>query len=153
MLHQFVATISPDYSLMRTGGIRHNLFFLDDGDTGKYYRLIALFGFDIISSLFSTLTLIYRGWTARAWGSDVFQANPCDPETGLPMNYTPLWLWGTLTGLAFGQPPLSGWLMGVCFLLALAVLPPPRSRLELVIRLAATLSPAVTFALERANAE
>jgi hypothetical protein len=123
------------------------------GETQTYFRLIGLFGFERARFPF------LDSYTNLSWldcarqGVDVFRTNPCDPETGLPMNYTPVWLLGTWTGLGIWATPWVGATHCLVFLLVLCLLPVPRSDTEQVIRLAATLSPAVAFALERGNAE
>jgi hypothetical protein len=98
------------------------------------------------------------GWLA-AWecarqGVDVIPLDPCDV---LQRGYSssPLWL---ALGLALAVAPLGttdtaavGWVLGLSFIVSLALLPAPRGYGEQVLVTAATLSTMVVFALERAN--
>jgi hypothetical protein len=81
-------------------------------------------------------------------GVDVYVANPCDVD--VLFSNSPLWLRLVfLPGKEWTNP--VGLCLAISFFLALAVLPPPDSGRELLPRLAATLSPVTTFAVERAN--
>ena len=80
---------------------------------------------------------------------DVYVNKPCDILNDL-LNYSPLWVrFSFLPGKEWTNP--LGLCLAISFFLALAVLPPPRSAMELLPRLIATLSPVTTFAVERGN--
>lgn len=101
----------------------------------------------------SFLDLRYIFADAECWrkGIDVYLSDPCDP-LGRLLGYSPLWL-----RLAFlpsqAWTPVFGAIIDVLFLMSLAAFPPPQRRGEFLISLAATLSPPVAFALQRANVD
>ncbi|MGH7033398.1 MAG: hypothetical protein ACREFL_06690 [Stellaceae bacterium] len=89
-------------------------------------------------------------WTCHRLGTDVAVSDPCDLMRR-PFNYGPLWL--PLAHLAPG-PGFGDWLgwgCGVLFILSLFALPSAQSLFETALRVAATLSTMVVFALERGN--
>jgi hypothetical protein len=84
-----------------------------------------------------------------AQGVKVYLPNDCS----LLFQYSPMWL-------IFPAPPGSpgwiiffGFLFAVLFLAALACLPPPRTRTEFLVRLAATVSSGTILLLERGNVD
>jgi hypothetical protein len=89
-------------------------------------------------------------WTCHRLGIDVAVSDPCDLMRR-PFNYGPLWL--PLAHLAPGSGfgDWLGWGCGVLFILSLFALPPAQSLFETALRVAATLSTMVVFALERGN--
>ena len=90
--------------------------------------------------------------TVECWraGIDVYVRNPCDAENRA-WPYSPLMLRLWFLPTASALLPLVGGLLGLCFLLSQALLPQAGRRRELLLVLAALLSPSVVFAIERAN--
>ena len=83
-------------------------------------------------------------------GLDVYAINPCDALGRLHV-YSPLWLHlGVLPVTTAWTGPV-GLTLDVLFLGSLVTLPPARRPLGLLMILLATVSPAVAYALERAN--
>jgi hypothetical protein len=81
---------------------------------------------------------------------DVIISNPCD-VLARGYNYSPFWM--TIDWIPLSQPDRN-WLgvtLGVTFLISLAALPPALSLTETALRIGATLSTVVVFAIERAN--
>ena len=115
----------------------------------SYYRVLAFIGIDPFRFPFLDLQGVLSWVECWQRGVDVYATNPCD-VLGRVMTYSPLWLLLTfLPGKEWTN--LLGLCLAISFFLALAVLPPPRSGWELVLRLIATLSPVTTYAVERAN--
>ena len=97
------------------------------GEAQAYFSLMRQFGFENHQFPFiDTFTNLSWLDCARI-GVDVFRINPCDTETGLPMNYMPVWLLGSRTGLGIWATPWVGAAQGLMFVFALCFLPPPRS--------------------------
>jgi hypothetical protein len=114
-----------------------------------YYRVFKFIGIAPLRYPFLDLQFILASVHCWQQGIDVYVNDPCD-VLGRPFDYSPLWLRFTfLPGTNWTNP--LGLCLIVAFLLALAILPPPRSARELLLRLAATLSPITTFAVERGN--
>jgi hypothetical protein len=92
----------------------------------------------------------------KCWieGVDVYVNNTCYTVwPNLGFNYSPLWLRVTFLRFADGRTNLFGVTIGVLFFLSLALLPPPRTKLDFGIRLLATMSSATALAVERANTD
>jgi hypothetical protein len=90
-------------------------------------------------------------WTK---GVDVYLNNTCSHSfTNATFNYSPLWLRVTFLRFADGWTNIFGLAFAALFFLSLALLPPPRTRLDFGISLLATLSSATALALERANTD
>ena len=71
----------------------------------------------------------------KCWneGVNVYISNPCDRffPRGVGFNYSPLWLRVTFLRFADGRTNLFGITIGALFFLSLALLPPPRTKLDL----------------------
>jgi hypothetical protein len=83
-------------------------------------------------------------------GYDPLVDNPCDPW-GRAMFYPRVWLLLRVTGLAQRHTVLFGAVVVTVFVLSLLLLLPRLSLVEGVVVAAAACSPAVMFAVERAN--
>jgi hypothetical protein len=77
-------------------------------------------------------------------------ANPCD-LLGRPHVYPPLWLHLDVLPITTAWTAPVGLLLDLAFLASLPFLPPARRPYGVLIMTAAVLSPAVAYALERAN--
>jgi hypothetical protein len=114
-----------------------------------YYRVLGFIGIPPLRYPFLDFENVLSWVDCWQRGVDVYVNNPCD-IFGRVLDYSPLWLRFTfLPGEEWTNT--FGLCLAVSFFLALAVLPPPRSGGELLPRLAITLSPVTTFAVERAN--
>jgi hypothetical protein len=114
-----------------------------------YYRVFKFIGMAPLRYPFLDLEFILASVDCWQQGIDVYVNDPCD-VLGRPFDYSPVWLRFTfLPGKDWTNQ--LGLFLSVSFFLALAILPSPRSARELLLRLAATLSPITTFAVERGN--
>jgi hypothetical protein len=87
-------------------------------------------------------------------GVDVYIDNiRCLPLPNTGFNYSPLLLRLTFIRFAYGWTNLFGFSFAVLFFLSLSLLPPPRTKIDFVITLLASLSSATAFAVERANTD
>ncbi len=145
----------------------------------KSYRVIAplaaLLAFFALTALYAlgdreTYTAILRFWgiapgafgpfldmhgLTAAWrchhlGIDVVAHDSCD-LMDRSFNYSPLWLSLAPFRLADHAGDALGWGTGLLFLLSLFLLPPPVRKGEVALRLLASLSTMVVFAVERGN--
>jgi hypothetical protein len=89
-------------------------------------------------------------WRCHHLGLDVVVHDPCD-VMDRSFNYSPLWLSLAPFSLADHAGTALGWGTGLLFLLSLFLLPPPARLREVFIRLLASLSTMVVFAVERGN--
>jgi hypothetical protein len=118
-------------------------------EPASYYRVLAFIGIPVSQYPFLDFQFILASVECWRHGINVYDHDPCD-VLNRAFNYPPLWL-------RFAFLPGKDWtsLIGLClaasFLLALAVLPPPRSWKEVLPRLVAALSPVTAYAVERAN--
>src|SRR5260370_17740693 len=114
-----------------------------------YYRVFKLIGIAPLRYPFLDLQFILASVDCWQQGIDVYVNDPCD-VLGRSFDYSPLWLrFAFLPGKDWTNP--LGLFLSVSFFLALAILPSPCSPTELLLHLAATLSPITTFAVERGN--
>jgi hypothetical protein len=91
-------------------------------------------------------------WDCARQGIDIMAANPCDP-LARPYNLSPFWI--TIDWIPLGLKD-RGWFgccVGATFFLSLGALPAAKSWPEMLLRLAATLSPMVVLAVERSNVD
>jgi hypothetical protein len=115
----------------------------------SYYYVLRFIGIQPFRYPFLDLQIIPASVECWQHGIDVYDYNPCD-VLNRTFSYSPLWLYFTFL-------PGKDWTnsLGLClsasFILALAILPAPLSKRELMLRLVATLSPVTTFAVERGN--
>jgi hypothetical protein len=85
-------------------------------------------------------------------GLDVYLTNPCD-ALGRVHVYTPLWYRLGFLPIDTSWTPVIGFALALVFAASLLLLPPGRDWRAAGMICAATLSPAVDFALERGNAD
>ncbi len=85
-------------------------------------------------------------------GLDVYLSNPCD-VLGRVHVYTPLWFRFAVLPIDTSWTPVLGFALALVFAASLLLLPPGRDGRAVGLICAATLSPAVGFALERGNAD
>lgn len=100
---------------------------------------------------FLDLRYIFAGVECWEKGVNVYLFNPCDP-LGRPHGYSPLWLrFAFLPSQSW--TPVAGIVIDLLFALSLAAFPPPQSRGELAVSLAAVFAPPIAFAVQRANVD
>jgi len=87
-----------------------------------------------------------------AAGIDVIAANPCDLWQR-PHVYSPLWLALTPTGLTSAATLPAGFVLGLCYIGTLFLLPRPAGAGAILLSAVAAVSPAVLAALERGNSD
>lgn len=123
---------------------------LASGDTNTYQNILAAFGLFDESRLFLDTHAILSAVECHRAGMDVIRANPCD-LLERPHVYGSAWL-------LLGVFPLDrtwtipiGACLDLTFLAALCALPQAFRKREAVVLAFAYLSPAVLFALIRAN--
>jgi hypothetical protein len=85
-------------------------------------------------------------------GMDVILANPCD-ILQRPYNYSPFWLSFVWVPLGGDDRVAVGLVVDIALLISLSALPAPQSRSEMLLRVVASVSTMVVFALERANTD
>ncbi len=98
---------------------------------------------------FGDLGAVLRAGACWREGVNVYAPSTC--MHGGVYNYSPFLLRATYLPLGLQDQMPGGIILGVVFLAALAWLPAPQSRAELLIRICATCSESVIFVLERAN--
>ncbi len=87
-------------------------------------------------------------------GVDVYANNTCYTEwVGGKFNYSPLWLRATFLPLGAEWVVPFALSLAALFFASQSLLPRPKTRFELAVRLAATLSGATITCVERANAD
>ncbi len=120
------------------------------GDHSAYDRLLSLWGIRPFSFPFVDLSGSLAAWECARKGIDVVIADPCD-VLNRGYNFSPFWMDIASIPLRQLQRVAVGLVLGVAFLVSLAALPPPLSRSEAALRIVATLSTMVVYAIERAN--
>src|SRR3977135_16794 len=120
------------------------------GDRGSYFALLEYWGIEPFRFPFLDISGSLAVWECARQGLDVIVSDPCD-VLQRSYSYSPIWMSWSMVPLGLADTPAVGWISSLVFLLSLPVLPRPRRRFELVLTLLATLSPAVVFAVERAN--
>jgi hypothetical protein len=119
-------------------------------EPGSYYRILQFVGNRPLTYPFLDFQAVLSAVDCWQHGIDVYFDNTCVRDIFNRFTYSPVWLrFAFLPGEEWTNP--LGLCLAISFFLALAVLPPPRSTKELLLRLIATLSPVTTFAVERAN--
>jgi hypothetical protein len=120
------------------------------GAQSVYHELLTLWGIPSFRFPFVDVDGSLAAWECARKGVDVILMNPCDIlERGY--NYSPFWMTIDWIPLDRSDRIAVGITLGIVFLVSLSVLPPPRSGIEMALRLAAVLSTMVVFAVERAN--
>ena len=122
------------------------------GDHGIYDHLLRYWGIKPFQSPFVDLHDILSAAECHRAGIDVFQSNPCD-VLNRPMIYSPVWFYLMPAPLGAATTMAGGVVLNLLFIATLPVLLRPRSRGELLIYCAASLSTMVVYALERGNAD
>src|SRR5215472_16676652 len=103
----------------------------------SYYYVLRFIGIRPFGYPFLDLQIVPASVECWQHGIDVYDYNPCD-VLNRTFAYSPLWLYFTfLPGKDWTNS--LGLCLSVSFVLALAILPAPRSRKELLLRLLATL--------------
>lgn len=120
------------------------------GAHATYQHLLTLWGVQPFRFPFVDVDGSLSAWDCARRGIDVIVADPCDV---LRRGYTYGPIWMNIDWIPLGRTDLAwvGLALGTTFLASLAALPPPLSRTETMLRIAAVLSTMVVFAVERAN--
>jgi len=124
------------------------LYLLGHKDT--YMVILSGYGIFPFRFPFVDISGSLAVWDCTRLGIDVVVHDPCD-VLGRPYNYSPLWMAFSFIPLGTGETGPVGWVLGLLFILSLALLPPARRPWELVLVVLATNSTMVVFAVERAN--
>jgi hypothetical protein len=120
------------------------------GNHALYDDILRWYGVVPFRFPFVDISGSLAAWECTRQGVDVILSNPCDVlQRGY--NYSPLWMAAASIPLGVHDTPAVGWSLDLLFIASLALLPPPRRPLEMMLVLTATLSTMVVFALERAN--
>jgi hypothetical protein len=120
------------------------------GDGDLYESILTAYGVVPFQFPFVDVSGSLAAWECTRHGIDVILSDPCD-VLHRGYTYSPLWLAAAGVPLNFADTTAVGWTLDLLFILSLALLPPPKCRVGLLLVLAATLSSMVVFALERAN--
>jgi hypothetical protein len=120
------------------------------GDHALYKDILQWYGVVPFRFPFVDISGSLAAWECTRQGVDVILSDPCDVlQRGY--NYSPLWMAAAPIPLGVDDTQAVGWGLDLLFIGSLALLPPPRRPLEMMLMLTATLSTMVVFALERAN--
>ena len=122
------------------------------GCADAYNDLVHVLGGYTGDAPFSDLDTTLSWMECYRQGVDVFVSNPCD-VLGRIMVYSPIWLLGGYLHLNTRWTPVVGVGLDLVFLVSLVLLPPARTWRGTLVIVAATLSNAVVFAVELANAD
>ena len=121
------------------------------GARDDYHVFWSVLGVDSFRFPFLDAHNFLASMQCHRQGIDVFQDNPCD-VLNRPHDYSPLWLWlGDVMPVDTGMTVAAGSLLCLSFLAALFLLPPPRDRVSAAWLVAASVSSATAFAVERGN--
>ena len=145
---RFLARIAPSLAGLLALAVFAGLWA--GGAQAVYTHLLTLWGIIPYQYPFLDLDGALAAWDCSRKGIDVILADPCDVlQRGY--NYPPFWM--TIDWIPLGRPDRIGvgMALGATFLLSLSALPPPLSRTETWLRIAAVLSTMVVFAVERGN--
>jgi hypothetical protein len=118
-----------------------------------YMTLLSLWGVDVgfIPYIpFVDFSETLAAWQCHRLGVDVYLADPCD-LLGRPHAYPPAWFIGAYTGLGPADISWLGPLLVVAFIVTVVLFSNARTYGEAAVYLAALLSQASVFAMERAN--
>ncbi len=122
------------------------------GLDGAYRQILMAWGVVAFPAPFLDFSNSLAAWDCARLGFDVIQTNPCD-ILGRPYNYAPVWMAFDWIPLTQTDLPAVGVALDMAFFLSLAALPTARDGRELTLRIAAAISGAVAFAVERANVD
>jgi hypothetical protein len=117
-----------------------------------YPELMRVWGVSAFDFPFLDLHAVISALECKRQGFDVMQSNPCD-ALGRPNVYSPLWLEASILPIDHRWLAPAGVALDLLFILALFRLPAPATRGGMVVILAASLSPVIGYALERANVD
>jgi hypothetical protein len=120
------------------------------GHNDAYMTVLRFWGIFPFRFPFVDISYSLAAWDCTRLGIDVVEQDPCD-VLGRAYTYSPLWMAGSFIPLGTGATAKVGWVLGLLFILSLALLPPVRRPWELVLVVLAANSTMVVFAVERAN--
>jgi hypothetical protein len=120
------------------------------GHQATYLALLRLYGIDPFRSPFLDISGVLAAWDCTRLGLDVVVHDSCD-VLGRAFNNSPFWVAGAFIPLGRSATGILGWILGLCFILSLPLMPSARRPKELVLTVLATVSTMVVFAVERAN--
>ena len=120
------------------------------GHNDAYIAILSLWGIFPFRFPFVDISGSLAAWDCTRLGIDVVERDPCD-VLGRGYTYSPLWMAGSFIPLGASATGAVGWVLGLLFILSLALLPPARRPWELALVVLATNSTMVVFAIERAN--
>jgi hypothetical protein len=143
MLSRFLA---PGLALLLLGAVA----LLYRGDYASYIHILEALGAAPYRFPFVDEYTNLANLDCARIGIDVYAGNPCD-VFGSKYNYSPLLLLGTHLPIGRSATWAVGLGVDLLFLASLIMLPAPRRLAEQALRVAATLSSATVYGLERAN--
>ncbi len=120
------------------------------GEHASYYQLLTLWGIVPFRLPFLDIDGPLSALECSRRGLDVILANPCDIQLR-PYNYSPVLLDLDWIPLGGGDRVWAGLSIDLAFLVSLSVLPAPLSKSETGLRIIASVSTMIVFAVERAN--
>ena len=120
------------------------------GDHSGYDRLLTFWGVRPFSFPFVDAGGSLAAWECARKGMNVILENPCD-VLNRGYTYSPLWMDIAWIPLGQLQRVEVGLALGAGFLISLSALPPPLSRSETALRIFASISTMVAYAIERGN--
>jgi hypothetical protein len=126
------------------------LYFLWSARASIYFGWMKFLGVGAWKFPFLDLIGVLSWGDCHAAGIDVLQANPCDPLNRL-LAYSPMLLDLHLDWIGVAHATSASLIADLAFLVALTLVLRPRSRRTFAVAVLACLSPAVLFAIERAN--
>jgi hypothetical protein len=114
-----------------------------------YAGLMRIWGIPVSDFPFLDLHAVISALECKRQGFDVMRSNPCD----VLFLYSPLWLEASILPIDHRWLVPTGIALNLLFILTLFRLPTPATRGGIVVILAASFSPMIGYALERANVD
>jgi hypothetical protein len=120
------------------------------GAQRPYMAFFRLLGLDPFAFPFLDTHAVLAAIECHRLGIDIYAANPCD-VLGRFHVYSPLWLHLGVLPVDTDWTNVLGIALDLAFFACLTMLPPPERLAGTAVMIAAVVSPAVVFGLERAN--
>ncbi len=95
------------------------------GHNDAYIAILSLWGIFPFRFPFVDISGSLAAWDCTRLGIDVVERDPCD-VLGRGYTYSPLWMAGSFIPLGASATGAVGWVLGLLFILSLALLPPAR---------------------------
>lgn len=144
-LHRYAASL---VALVVFAGMA--LLYWDEHTRTIYFVVLRYWGIDPYVFPYLDFAGYLSSLECTRLGIDVIAGNPCDP-LDRQFNYGPLWLDLIFLPVYPRDRIMGGTVLNLIFLASFSMLAPPRGAGDMAIRILAAISPAVVFAVERAN--